>query len=141
MSAFEPQPHEDHANEAGSNRNFGLLMGGALVVIGLWPLWHHHDIRWWAVAPGLAFGLVALALPSVLEPLKRAWMKFGWLLGKVVSPIVMGVLLYGVVTPVGFFQRLTGRDQLHLKWDREAKTYWQFREPPGPKPDSMINQF
>jgi hypothetical protein len=68
-------------------------------------------------------------------------MKFGWLLGRVVSPVVMGALLYLVFTPVGLLQRLFGRGPLRLKWDRDAKTYWQFRQPPGPKPDSMTNQF
>jgi hypothetical protein len=141
MSAFEPHPQEDPAGEAGSNRYFGLLLAGALAAVGLWPILRHHDIRWWAMALALAFGVVALAAPRLLDPLRRAWMKFGWLLGKIVSPIVMGALLYAVVTPVGLFQRLFRRDQLQLKWDPEATTYWQFRKPPGPKPDSMTNQF
>jgi hypothetical protein len=139
--AFESHPQEEPAGDAGSNRNFGWLLAGALVVVGLWPLWRHQDVRWWAMALGLGFGVVALVAPSVLDPLRCAWMKFGWLLGKIVSPVVMGVLLYAVVTPVGLFQRLFRRDQLRLKWDREAKSYWQNREPPGPPPDSMTNQF
>jgi hypothetical protein len=141
MSAFEFHKPDDHAGDGGSDRNFGLLLGAALMVIGLWPLWRHHDIRWWAVGLALAFGVTAMAAPGVLSPLKRIWMKFGWLLGRVVSPVVLGALLYLVVTPVGLLQRLFGRDPLHLKWDRDAKTYWQFRRPPGPRPDSMTNQF
>jgi hypothetical protein len=141
MVAFETHQQDDPAGGGGSDRNFGLLLGGAFAVIGLWPLWHHHDVRWWAVGLGLAFGVAALLLPSTLAPLKRIWMRFGLLLGKIVSPVVMGLLLYVVVTPVGLLQRLFGRDQLHLGWDREAKTYWQFRQPPGPSPDSMTNQF
>jgi hypothetical protein len=141
MSAFETHRQDDHAGDGSSDRNFGLLVGAALMVIGLWPLWHHHNIRWWAVGSALAFGVIALAAPHMLSPIKRIWMKFGWLLGRVVSPVVMGALLYLVFTPVGLLQRLFGRDPLHLKWDRDAKTYWQFRQPPGPKPDSMTNQF
>jgi saxitoxin biosynthesis operon SxtJ-like protein len=141
MSAFESHQQDDQAGDGGSDRNFGLLLCAALMLIGLWPLWHHQAIRWWAVGPGLAFGIVALAAPAVLAPPKRVWMTFGWLLGKLVSPVVMAALLYLVVTPVGLVQRLFGRDPLHLKWDREAETYWQFRQPPGPKPDSMTNQF
>jgi hypothetical protein len=141
MSAFDTHKQNDPAGDGGSDRHFGLLVGGALMAIGLWPLWHHRGVRWWALAIGLAFSLIALAAPSVLAPLKRVWMKFGWLLGRAVSPIVMGALLYLVITPVGLLQRLFGRDPLQLKWDREADTYWQFRQPPGPKPDSMTNQF
>jgi hypothetical protein len=141
MSAFESHKQDDQAGDGGSDSNFGLMFCGALVLIGLWPLWHHQAIRWWALGSGLAFGVIASAAPAVLAPLRRVWMKFGLLLGRVVSPVVMGALLYLVVTPVGLVQRLFGRDQLHLKWDREAETYWQFRQPPGPKPDSMTNQF
>jgi predicted membrane metal-binding protein len=141
MTAFETHPQDDPAGDGGSNRNFGYLMGAAFAVIGLWPLWRHHDVRWWAIGLGLAFGIVALAMPSGLAPLQRIWMRFGVLLGKIVSPVVMGVLLYLVVTPVGLLQRLFGRDQLRLARDRNAKTYWQFREPPGPSADSMTNQF
>jgi hypothetical protein len=140
MSAFEAHK-QDHPADGGSDRNFGLLVCAALMLIGLWPLWHHHAVRWWALALALAFGVIALVAPSALSPLKRVWMRFGLLLGKVISPLVMAVLLYLVVTPVGLLQKLFGRDALQLKWDREAKTYWQFRQPPGPKPDSMTNQF
>ena len=141
MTAFETHQQDDPAGDGGSDRNFGLLLGAALVVIGLWPLWHHQTVRWWALASALACGAVAVAAPARLAPLKRVWMTFGMLLGKLVSPVVMAALLYLVVTPVGLLQRLFGRDPLHLKWDREAQTYWQFRQPPGPRPDSMTNQF
>jgi hypothetical protein len=141
MPCFDTPKQDDPAGDGGSDRHFGLLVGGALIVIGLWPLWHHLGVRWWALAIGLTFGLIALMAASLLAPLKRVWMKFGWLLGRVVSPIVMGALLYLVITPVGLLQRLFGRDPLHLKWDPKAATYWQFRQPPGPEPDSMINQF
>jgi hypothetical protein len=141
MSAFETHKQDDEAGDGGSDRSFGLLIGGALLLVGLWPLWHHHGIRWWALASGVAFDVIALAAPAALAPLKRLWMRFGWLLGRVVSPVVMAALLYLVVTPVGLLQRLFGRDPLHLKWDPKAESYWQFRQPPGPETDSMTNQF
>jgi saxitoxin biosynthesis operon SxtJ-like protein len=141
MSMFESHDQDPHGGDGGSDRSFGLLLGTALIMIGLWPLWHRQGVRWWAVALGLALGVIALAAPHILSPLKRLWMKFGWLLGRLVSPVVMGALLYLVFTPVGLLQKLFGRDPLQLKWDRDAKTYWQFRQPPGPKPDSVTNQF
>jgi predicted membrane metal-binding protein len=140
-SAFESHQPDHQPEDGGSDRGFGLLFCAASMLIGLWPLWHHQAVRWWAVVVSLVFGATALAAPAVLAPLKQLWMKFGWLLGKLVSPLVMAVLLYAVVTPVALVQRLFGRDALHLKLDRDAKTYWQVRTPPGPKPDSMINQF
>src|SRR5436190_10860807 len=138
MSAFESHQPELEAGEGGSDRGFGLLLGAALLLVGMWPLWHHQPVRWWAMLLGLAFGGVALWAPRLLAQPKRLWMKFGWLLGQVVSPLVMGALLYVVVAPVGLVQRLFGRDALHLAFDRDAETYWQYRKPPGPKPDSMI---
>src|SRR3954465_2096325 len=138
MSAFESHAPDHPSDQGGSDRGFGLLIGAALVVIGLWPIWHRQPVRWWAVALGLVFGVIALLAPAVLAPSRRLWMKFGGLLGKLVSPLVMGVLLYVVVTPVGLVQRLFGRDPLRLALDREADSYWQYRKPPGPPPDSMI---
>ena len=87
------------------------------------------------------FALVALAKPVLLSRLNRLWIKLGLLLGKVVSPIALAILLYGVLTPVAIVIRVTGRDPLRLKLDRDADSYWIVRNPPGPPPDSMGNQF
>ncbi len=124
-----------------SNRKFGLVLCAALCAVGLWPLLHGHDVRWWAIAIGIALGAAAVAWPAALSPLNAAWTKLGLLLGKVVTPIVMAVLLYVVLAPFGIIQRLAGRDQLRLKRDANAKSYWEFRNPPGPPPASMNNQF
>ncbi len=80
-------------------------------------------------------------MPSLLAPLNRVWTKFGLLLHKVVSPIVLGVMFYLVITPTGLLMRLFGKDPLRLKFDGTAKSYWIPREPPGPKPDSIKDQF
>jgi hypothetical protein len=76
-----------------------------------------------------------------LTPLNRAWMKLGELLGRVVSPIVLGLVFYGVFTPVALVMRLAGRDAMHRRWDRDAPTYWVDRDPPGPPDDSFRNMF
>jgi hypothetical protein len=87
------------------------------------------------------FALLALVKPALLAGLNRLWMKLGVLLGKVVSPIALGILFYGVFTPLGAVIRITGKDPLRLKFDPDAKSYWIPREPPGPPPGSMTNQF
>jgi len=79
--------------------------------------------------------------PALLAGLNRLWIKLGVLLGKVVGPIALGVLFFGVLTPLGAVMRLTGKDPLRRKHDPRAASYWMPREPPGPPPDSMINQF
>jgi hypothetical protein len=76
-----------------------------------------------------------------LNPLNRLWLKFGLLLYKIVNPIVLGLLFFATIAPIGLIMRLTGKDFLRLKLDREAKSYWIERAPPGPSPQSMRNQY
>jgi len=97
--------------------------------------------RSWASAVAAGFALVALLAPRLLRPLNQAWFRFGMLLHRVVSPLVMGLLFFVTVTPIGLLMRLTGKDPLRLRFDPAADSYWIDREPPGPPPDSMRNQF
>jgi hypothetical protein len=137
--------HEDLVREqqveGSSDRAFGLVMAGVCLLVALGPLQHGHAPRWWALAFASVFAVVALLKPILLTPLNRLWTKLGVLLGKVVSPIALGILFYGVLTPVAIVIRVTGKDPLQLKLDRDADTYWIARKPPGPPPDSMGNQF
>ena len=127
--------------EGSSDRTFGLVFAGAFLVMAGWPLWRGEVPRWWALGAAVIFALVALHRPALLSRLNRLWMKLGVLLGKVVSPIAVGILFFGVLTPIGILIRLTGKDPLRLKRDSGADSYWIPREPPGPPPDSMTNQF
>ena len=77
----------------------------------------------------------------MLSALNRQWTKLGHLLGRVVRPLALGIVFYGVMTPLGSLMRLAGKDPLRLKRDSSAASYWIPREPPGPPPDSMSNQF
>jgi hypothetical protein len=137
--------HEDLTREqyveGSSDRSFGLVIAAVLLLVALGPLRHGHTPRWWALAVAVMFALVALAKPALLARLNRLWMKLGILLGKVVSPIALGILFYGVLTPLAVVIRLTGKDPLRLKLDPAADSYWILRKPPGPPPDSMTNQF
>jgi hypothetical protein len=130
--------------EGPTDRAFGLTVGGILVGIGLVKGFFFSG--WTVLAQGLsAVGaiLVAVALvrPPLLAPLNRAWLRLGLFLFEVVNPIVMFSIYATTVVPIGLFLRLRGKDLLHLRRDPAATSYWIPREPPGPAPESMRNQF
>ena len=137
--------HEDLTRdkhvEGSSDRSFGLVIAGVFLVISASPLFHGGTPRWWASGLAVVFALFAVVKPALFAGLNRLWTKFGALLSNAVSPIVLAVLFYCVLTPVGALMRLTGNDPLRMKRDAGVKTYWILREPPGPPPDSMTNQF
>lgn len=137
--------HEDLTREqqveGSSDRAFGLVFAVVFLIIGCWPILEGEPPRWWSTGASAVFALVALLKPALLAGLNRLWIKLGVLLGKVVGPIALGVLFYGVLAPIGTLFRLTGKDSLRLKRDPGAATYWIPRKPPGPPPDSMSNQF
>lgn len=137
--------HEDLTREqdieGSSDRSFGVVFAVVFLIIALWPLVSGGAVRWWAGVIAALFAVVAMVKPALLAGLNRQWMKLGLLLGRIVSPIALGLLFYGVITPIGFVLRLAGKDPLRLKYDRDADSYWIRREPPGPPPDSMTNQF
>ena len=124
-----------------SDRTFGLVIGAALAVIGILPVLGGGGVRWWLVAIGGAFALVGLVWPTLLAPLNRLWTRFGLLLSRVTNPIVMALMFFVVLTPSGILMRLFGKDPLRRRFDADATTYWIERDPPGPKGDSMRNQF
>ena len=136
----EDLSREEHI-EGSSDRSFGFVFAAVFALIALWPLLHHGGVRVWALAVAAAFGLIAVVRPALLATPNRLWMKLGLLLGKIVAPIALGILFYAVLTPLGVAMRLAGKDPLRLKRDDAAASYWISREPPGPPPGSMTNQF
>jgi len=119
--------------ELPSNRSFGWTFTG---VFALGAFFYP-----WVLALAAASAVVTLAREQWLTPLNRAWMKLGELLGRVVSPIVLGVIFYGVFTPVGFVMRLAGRDIMRRRFEPGSASYWIDRNPPGPAADSFKDQF
>ena len=138
--AHEDLAREQHV-EASSDRAFGLVFGAVFIIVAAWPLLDSAPPRWWAVVAAGLFVAIALLKPAWLAGANRQWVKLGMLLAKIVSPIALGVLFYGVFTPIGALMQLFGTDPLRLKRDAKAASYWRVREPPGPPPDSMTNQF
>lgn len=143
--ADKPKIHEDYGRaeevKLGSERAFGVVFAVVFAAVGLWPLGAGSAVRAWALGVGLVFLVAALARPGLLRPLNRLWFRFGLLLNRVVNPLVMGLLFYFTVTPIGLVMRALGKDPLRLRFDRGAPSYWIERQPPGPKPETMRQQF
>ncbi len=137
--------HEDfrreHVVEAGSVASFAWTFFVALNVIGLIRgiAWGQWEWGWFVIAP--IFPLLLWLVPGVLAPLNRAWSAFGVLLGKVIAPIVMGIIYYLVLTPVALLRRVFGKPGLQTHFDDDAQSYWIKREPPGPDPSQLPRQF
>ena len=137
--------HEDlgrgHEAKQGSPRGFGIVFAVVFAVIGLWPLMGGESARTWALV--LAGVLLALALmrPALLAPLNRLWLGLGAVLHRIVNPLVMGLMFFAIIMPTALVLRLMGKDLLRRRFHPGAESYWIPREPPGPEPQSMRNQF
>ena len=120
-----------------SNRSFGIVFFVVFLLIALYPLTYEGEIRIWSLIISIIFLILGLLNSKILAPLNKIWFKFGILLGKIVSPLIMGIIFFLVVTPIGFIMRLLGKDLLNLKYNKN-KSYWI--EKNGPK-SKMKNQF
>ena len=106
-----------------SNKSFGIVFFTFFLIIALWPLINDGNIRIWSLAVSIIFLILGIANAKILTPLNNLWFKFGLFLGKIVSPIVMGIIFFFVVTPTGIIMRLIGKDLLNLK-KNNSNTYW-----------------
>ena len=104
-------------------RNFGILFFIVFVLYGVWPILQSNDPRVWSLIIGAVFLILALFYSKVLIPLNNIWIKFGELLGKIISPIVMAFVYFFVITPIGIIVRLFGKDLLQIKFNSKS-TYW-----------------
>ena len=120
-----------------SNRNFGLVFFIVFMVIALWPLLNQSEIRYWSLSISLIFLLLGIINSKLLTPLNKIWFKFGLLLGSIISPIIMGIVYFLIVTPTGFIMRLMGKDVLNLKKNTK-NSYWLEK---NNKNNNMKNQF
>jgi hypothetical protein len=124
-----------------SDRAFGIVFAVVFLIIGVLPLASGGAVRTWSIAVGAIFMAIALLRPPLLAPLNRLWTRFGLLLHGIVSPVVLGFMFFAVITPMGLARRALGKDPLRLRFDRKASSYWVDREPPGPLPETLRNQF
>jgi hypothetical protein len=139
------QTHEDFSRDqqvkASSNRAFGWVFVIVLAIIALWPVVVGGALRWWSLIVSGLVAVVTMAAPALLTIPNRLWQRFGLLLHRIVSPVVLAIMFYLVVTPMGLLMRVFARNTLQLRRDPAAESYWVKREPPGPQPDSMPRQF
>ena len=127
--------------KAGSDRSFGLIFATVFLIVCVWPwIFHGEPIRFWALGTAISFVVVAFTVPRLLSPLNKVWFRFGLLLHRVVSPLVMGVLYYCAFVPMGLILQALGKDLLRLKRDRNVQSYWIDRES-IPSSGSMSKQF
>ena len=111
-----------------SNRSFGLLFFIVFLIVALWPLKYEEDIRLWSLALSIIFFILGVLNSKLLTPLNKLWFKFGIFLGFIVSPIVMGIVYFLVVTPIGIIMRLLGKDLLKTSKVKSASSYWIKRD-------------
>jgi hypothetical protein len=140
MAAHETFDHQ-HEAKGSSDRMFGLVFTAFFAIVGLLPLRKGLPIRLWAIALSAVFAVAALALPSLLKPLNKAWTRLALLLQKITNPIVMGILFYIVLTPMALLSRLMGKDPMRRHFNPNADTYWITRDTGKITPESMRNQF
>jgi len=135
---------EHHQVEGSSDRSFGLTVGGILLLIEVYRLWGTWEVDTVGVVllcisiPLIVLGCI---LPTLLAPLNKAWIKLGFIMFRVVNPIIMFAVYVLTIVPIGLLLKVTGKDPMRMKLDRDAKSYWIEREPAGPAPESMKNQF
>tara|TARA_B100000902_G_scaffold336910_1_gene337465 strand:- start:1221 stop:1613 length:393 start_codon:yes stop_codon:yes gene_type:complete len=121
----------------GSNKSFGLVFFIFFLIVSFYPLLNGEDIRKWSLVFSIIFLVLGLTNSKILNPLNKLWFKFGILLGKFISPLIMGMIFFLVVTPIGLIMRAFGKDLLNLKYNKD-KSYWIKKS--GPKSE-MKNQF
>ena len=123
--------------KAGSNKSFGIVFFVVFLLIALYPLLSNESIRLWSLIISIIFLVLGILNSSLLSPLNKLWFKFGILLGKIISPIIMGIIFFLVVTPIGLIMKILKKDLLNLKFNKD-RSYWIEKTEPKSK---MKNQF
>jgi len=121
----------------GSNRSFGIVFFVVFLIISIFPLINDGNLRVWSLIISIIFFILGLINSNILTPLNKIWFKFGVILGQIVSPIVMSIIFFLVVTPIGILMRILKKDLLNLKIN-DNKSYWIEKSEPKSK---MRNQF
>ena len=124
-------------DKIGSNRSFGILFSIVFAIIAFWPTINGNPLRLWSIPISVIFLVLGLLNSKLLNPINIVWVKFGELLGRIIAPIVMAIIYFIIVTPIGLFMRLIGKDLLNIKFSK-SNTYWIKREK---RVGSMKKQF
>ncbi len=119
------------------NKSFGILLFFFFIIISLWPLFSKNEIRIWSLVTALIFLMLAILNPKLLSPFTKLWIKLGELIGKFISPIIIGIIYFLVLTPIGLLMKMFKKDLLNLKFSKN-QTYWIRRKT---KLNSMDKQY
>ena len=120
-----------------SNKSFGIVFFIVFLIISIYPILNDENIRIWPLFPALIFLILGIKNSRILTPLNNAWFKFGLILGKIVSPVVMGIVFFTVITPISIIMKILRKDLLNLKYNSNT-SYWIKKSEPKSK---MKNQF
>ena len=120
-----------------SNKSFGIVFFTVFLIIAIWPLLNGYEIRYWSLIISIVFLLLGILNSKILTPLNKIWFKIGILLGNVISPIVMSIIFFLVVTPTSFIMKILGKDLLNLKKNTK-NSYWITKQKQNSR---MKNQF
>jgi len=140
VSAHEPSTSHEKI-QPGSDRAFGLVVGSILIAIGAYMLAVGQGIVYWLWGTGSVLVAVGGLAPRWLHRANIAWTWLGLQLGRVVTPVVMGIVYLIAILPTGLLLRISGKELLSLKRDPGVSSYWLDRDPPGPAPESLKDQF
>ena len=141
MTMIENTCNQHEKTPLPSNRKFGLVFGGLFLVMGLisWFTSKPHHLWPWVMS-GIFF-ILAWLFPRLLAPLNRIWMGFGDILHKITSPIILGLMFYVLLVPIGTIMRIVGKKPISLEYDAVAETYWIKRDTPESSTETFKNQF
>ena len=123
---FESNRHLEM--QSGSEKSFGIVFSIVFFIIGLYPLVDGQGMRLWSVGIAIIFVIVSYSRPKVLSVPNRLWLRLGMILGAVVSPVVMALVYFLTVVPIGMFMKVLGKDLLRKKLDKNANSYWIKRD-------------
>ena len=121
----------------GSNKSFGIVFFTVFLIIAIWPLLNGYEIRYWSLIISIVFLILGILNSKILTPLNKTWFKIGILLGNVISPIIMSIIFFLVVTPTSFIMKILGKDLLNLKKNNK-NSYWIKKQNQNSR---MKNQF
>jgi len=114
---------ENNEIKIGTNRSFGIVFSIVFLIIAIWPIKNGNEITYWLLIVSVFFLLLGLLNSKILTPLNKIWFKFGMFLGSIISPIVMGIIFFIVVTPIGFIMKIFGKDLLNINYNNN-NSYW-----------------
>ena len=139
MQLFKSEQHDIVVGP--SNRNFGFTMAAVFALIAILGLYNSSSRTPIWVCIAVCFAVLTLWRPQSLELAIRGWLRLGLLMYRVVNPIIMAILFFGAILPIGLAMRWFGKDFLRLVLDRSASTYWLRRSDLRPPSESMRQQF